>query len=72
MDISNTKFFVVVVVVFPMASPLSHSLWPTTKTRSGDHFIIEAPDSLSLLSFMKGQTVLHPCLTWDSNLVPSV
>ena len=57
MDISNTKFFFVVVFVFPMASPLSHSLWPTTKTRSGDHFITDAPDRLSPLPPMKRRTV---------------
>ena len=25
-------------VIFPMADPLSHRLWPTHKARSGGHF----------------------------------
>ena len=51
---------------------LSHRPWPTTKARSGDHFIMGAPDRLSSLPPMKGRTVLHPCLTRDSNPVPLV
>ena len=51
-----------------MAGPIVRP-WPTTKVRSSDHFIMEAPDKRSPLPSTKRRTILHPCLTRDSNPV---
>ena len=47
-----------ITIFFFQWQALSHRPWPTTEARSGDHFIMEAPDRRSPLTPIKGRTVI--------------
>ena len=58
---------------FPMADPLNHRLWPTTKPRRGGYFIMEANDRQPQLPLIKRWTVFTSTpYARDSNPVLSV